>query len=210
MTHDADLRFHWAESPDYSLDELGRAVEESISIDDSDAMAQWALGRACDIRGEPEKAIAAYERAIELNPSLALAYGSLGYVLALVGRPEEGIQRAREGMRLSPRDPQIERFLQVLAMAHFAAGRYEEAVEWAKRVVQNRPRFVFAYRVLAASYAHLGRIEEAQEALQQMTRREPQFSLETLKERLSGAKPNFVQRYVDGLRKAGLSEKAEA
>ena len=68
------------------------------------------------------------------------------------------LQRAE---RLSPRDPRAWYIASARALAHFAAGQFEDAVVCAKRALAQNPRFTRTLRVLAASQSKLGRNEAA-------------------------------------------------
>ena len=70
-----------------------------------------------------------------------------------------------------------------------AAGRYEDAVDWAKQSVRVNPDTAFAHLVLAASYAQLGHIDEARAALAEVLRVEPDRTLGKLR----GEFPEFWQ-----------------
>jgi adenylate cyclase len=87
-----------------------------------------------------------------------------------------------------------------------AAERYEEAIGWAKRSLQRRADNPAARCFLAASYARLDRLDEARTAVEELLRRNPQFSLTGIKLLHSGADPDFLDRYIAALRKAGLPE----
>jgi adenylate cyclase len=94
-----------------------------------------------------------------------------------------------------------------MGWAHFSRGRYEEAVPWLERSRQNSPAFALAYRGLAAAYGQLGRLEEARGALQEDLRLVPDESISKIKTQISSiADPDFLERYFDGLRKAGVPE----
>jgi tetratricopeptide (TPR) repeat protein len=141
-----------------------------------------------------------------MNPSYALVYGWRGGALAVMGRPEEAIADLERAMRLSPRDPDAFTFSFFMGFAHFAAGRYDAAVEWLQRSRRQEPSFFGPSRVLASSYAQLGRLEEAREALDEARRLEPGLSIARIKLDFAGADPSVVERYFEGLRKAGLKE----
>ena len=152
-----------------------------------------------------DEAIAAYERAVQLNPSSAPAHYFLGSSLALAGRPDEAIPSIETAIRLSPHDPMMPVFLGGMGLGHFAAERYDDAVEWAERSVRADSS-LFYRGLLASSYAHLGRLDEARAALEQLTRLEPDYSLANAEASFSGAVPSLLERHLDGLRKAGLKE----
>jgi adenylate cyclase len=206
VTHYLDIFYQWSDSWEQSVAAMVRAAERGAALDEKDAFGQLGLGAAYSVTGPEDKMIAALELATELNPSLALAYGILGNLLATVRRPGDAIAALEKAMRLSPRDPFLFAFLSGVALAHFAAGRYEDAVDWARRSLRRRTDWMDPHHVLAASYAHLGRLEEARTALEESLRLQPGFSLDTYERMLSSADPDFTERYFDGLRKAGLKE----
>jgi len=64
--------------------------------------------------------------------------------------------------------------------------------------------FVFAHLVLASCYAELGREEEARAAAAEVLRINPNFSLEVWRQMIPFKDPAELERYLAGLRKAGL------
>jgi tetratricopeptide (TPR) repeat protein len=93
-----------------------------------------------------------------------------------------------------------------LAWAHFHAGRYDAAVDWAGRSIQIKPEDELAYRTLAASYAQLGRLDEARAALEHELRLEPDLTLAKVRRQNPTTHPDFLERWLGGLRMAGLRE----
>ena len=59
-------------------------------------------------------------------------------------------------------------------------------------------------RRLVVGYAHLGRMEEARAALANYRELEPQASIELLAKALPFKRQDDLERFLDGLRKAGL------
>ena len=137
---------------------------------------------------------------------VALAAVLLGSALATAGNPEKGIAMLERGIRLSPQDPQMWMYLYTRGLAHFAAERYEASADAARQSLQHRPNFARIHLLLATSYAHLGRLGEARAALETSLRLQPGNSLNARRAALPSADPAFVERYIDGLRKAGLKE----
>jgi adenylate cyclase len=206
MTHYFDIIYQWTDSPGESLREIVRAAPKSVALDDKDPFGHLALGLAHFMTGRRDEAISAYELAVQCNPSASMAYVALGAGLALAGRPDDGIEKLEQAMRLSPHDPQKWMYFNNMGLAQFAAERYEEAVVWAQRSLQSRLDYPQTHRLLAVSYAHLDRLDEARAAFEGSVRLQPGFSLAVLKLTLAAADPDFVERYSDGLRKAGLKE----
>jgi adenylate cyclase len=91
-------------------------------------------------------------------------------------------------------------------MAHSAAGRYEEAVEWSRRSIQRDREWYLPYLTLAVSCIRLGRVEEARAAAQELLRVRPNFSLAVVKLHTSGSEAASAQRNIDLLRSVGFPE----
>jgi adenylate cyclase len=150
--------------------------------------------------------IDALQRASQLNPSDPVPYRLLGIYLALRGRSEDAIANSTKAMRLSPHDPWMHESLIGMALAHVAAGRLEEAIEWAQRTLQQRPDWPIPYLVLAGSFVQIDRDSQARTAVQELLQLSPDFSLSGLELFLSAADPPLVERMIAALRKAGLPE----
>jgi tetratricopeptide (TPR) repeat protein len=158
------------------------------------------------VRGQPKEHIAALERALSLNPSSAITHGFLGWAFSLGSRPDEAIAHLEKALRLDPRSPFKWMWLNYMSWAHFHAGRYETAIEWAGRSIQINLEDALAYRTLAASFAQLGRFDEARAALEEALRLEPDLSIAKVRSQNPTTDPDFLERWLDGLRKAGLPE----
>jgi len=203
FSHLFEIIYRWSESPAESRGEGLRAAETAVALDADDPTALTALGFVCSLTGQRERAITVLERAIRLNPSSALAHWALGAALAPAGCPDCAIPVIEKAIRLSPHDPWMHEFLFNIATAHFVAERYEEAVVYARSSLEAKPEQQGAYRLLAASYGHMGRTDDAKTALEALLRLEPDFSAATLRGFLP---PPVVERYLEGLRKAGWTE----
>jgi adenylate cyclase len=195
-----EVIYQWAESREEPLAEAMQAAERAVAADRDNPMALTALGFACSLCGERERAVAVLERAIQENPSSALAYWSLGATLATSGRPDDAIPMVEKAIRLSPQDPLMNEFLFTIGSAHFLAGRYEEAVQFAQKSLDMKSDQPGAWRVLAAGNALIGKMDEARRALGQMIRLAPKLTEQRLRVFLGDEE---VDRYVKGLRLAG-------
>ncbi len=109
-------------------------------------------------------------------------------------------------MRLSPLDPLMFLMQGVTALAHFVAGDYAQAVEWAARAAREQPNFSGAIRNIAASSALAGNLDEAQKALVRVRRLDPELCLANLKDRVGPYRPADLARFTQGMRLAGLPE----
>jgi TolB-like protein/Flp pilus assembly protein TadD len=175
----------------------------AAQLDDSDPWAHLALGFAAFIMCRSEEAVEEYERAIDLNPNFAAAHGYLGWALAVAGQSDRAIPHIEEAMRMSPHDPQNAIFNAGLAVAHYLAGRYIEAVGFARKALQQHYGFIGGHRIYIASLAQAGRIDEAHAALARMKEIQPEVSIAWIKQYVPYP-PGPMAHYLEGMLKAGL------
>ena len=90
-----------------------------------------------------------------------------------------------------------------LAIAHYLAGRYQEAVAFGRKAVQQRAGFSGGHRIFAASLAQAGQLEEARAAIEQMKKLQPGITIAWIEGNIPYM-PDAMAKLVAGLRKAGL------
>ena len=126
--------------------------------------------------------------------------------LALMGQPAEALEHIRRAIELSPEDDRIARWLYFTALAHFAEEEYETATDWAERALshsQSNYITADAHLILASSHAHLGHADRAAEALGEALRLWSKLTAD-LVPLPTYTDEDLRERYVDGLREAGL------
>ena len=114
----------------------------------------------------------------------------------------ETLDMLDEAMRLDPHFPDM--ILHLRALAYFQLGRYEDAVATLKRRLIRNPNTDVSHVLLAACYGHLGRVTEAQTAWREALRINPNFSVEHRRKVLPYKNPQDLERYMEGLQKAGV------
>jgi TolB-like protein len=190
------------------LDEALVATRQALELDDQNAVFYALKARVQLARGEYDSAIAENEIAIELNPTLAAAYCGLADSLAYEGRYEEAIERFQRAIDLSPNDPQRWAFLTYGALALIFMGDYEEALKWADRasLIPNCQYWTTAHQAVAL--ALLERRDEARKAVDRLREEKPEFSCLFARKKLFYLKrPEQIQRYLDGLERAGVPDR---
>jgi tetratricopeptide (TPR) repeat protein len=88
--------------------------------------------------------------------------------------------------------------------AALTAERYEEAVDFATQAREANAEFPDIYAVLASANGHLGRKPEARESLDQLMHRMPNLTASDKRLSRPFARAADRERFLDGLRKAGL------
>ncbi len=111
--------------------------EHTLSVTKDNFPAHVNLGEALYFRGEINRALRHYEEAIRLNPPLGLI--ELAWVMATTKDPEfrngaKAVELARKANRLTQyKNP---RYLDVLAAAYAAAGKFSEAISTAYQALE--------------------------------------------------------------------------
>jgi tetratricopeptide (TPR) repeat protein len=92
-------------------------------------------------------------------------------------------------------------------MPHLMRGDYASAVEAGRRATELNPLFSSTYKGYLAALGLIDRPREAAEVLRRLMELEPGFSVQEAVVRSPLSRPEDIDRYADGLRRAGLPEK---
>jgi adenylate cyclase len=164
-------------------------------------------------QGRFEESIVEIERALALNPANTDAIQGLGWNYFSLGQFEKSLEHFDEAIRLSPHDTDLGTWYDGKSYAYFGLKKYDDAIEWARRASVVDP---FFSTDLAVPLALAGHEKEAREALQRFLELPSSAQLRTIsawKAHNAIVYPNpglrlldYLDRYYDGLRKAGMPE----
>jgi tetratricopeptide (TPR) repeat protein len=198
----------WVNNRAKEIDEAGKLARRAAELGKGDAVALCTAGIGLAfVAGELDDGAALIDRALVLNPNLAWAWMMSGWVKVWRGgEAEAAIEHAQRAMRLSPQDSQIFAMQAGVALAHFFAGRLDEALSWAETAMREQPNFSIAICVAAAAAALGGRPAEAEKAMARLRRLNPALRLSNLRELMPIRQLEDLAKMTDGLRRAGLPE----
>jgi len=197
----------WSTGRDQEISETERLARLAIKHGKEDAVALSTAGMGLGfVVGDLESANSFIDRALVLNPNLAWAWMFSGWINAWRGESEVAIDRAKRAIRLSPHDSQMFAMQTAIAIAHYFAGRHDEALSWAEAAMRNQPNFLIAICVAAASFALGGRQAEAEKTMTSLRELDPALRLSNLADLMPIRRPEDFAKIIDGLRKAGLPE----
>jgi adenylate cyclase len=176
-----------------------------VGQDDAVALSNtsWAVGYL--LRDLPQGQLLV-DRALALNPNLAHGWVMSGWINVWSGNPALAVEHLTRAMRHNPLQGDD---LGVYAMAHalFFLGKYDEAMVWAERSLRENPDAHGGLRILAASAAFANLTDVAQEAAKRLHSIDPEFRVSRLASYLGPyQKVEFLAKYAEGLRLAGLPE----
>ncbi len=181
-------------------------VRKALALDENDTDAHSRLALLALLRGDLDAAVRKADSVLAVHDSCPDAWGVKGAALIYAGRRQQGRNAIKRYFSLNPRDIARPIRRTQIASSFYMDGRYQEAAQTARQIVQNYPEHPLAYRWLAASLGQLGRADEAQQALQQLRRISPSsFEMYILQPPPRYCSVEYVPM-LQGLRKAGWKE----
>jgi TolB-like protein/class 3 adenylate cyclase/Flp pilus assembly protein TadD len=198
------LLFGWADSPEATIEEALRFAEKAQAIDDSVEQVHIAFASIYLRKGMLDKAIESGERIVELNPGNPDGYAVLAVALGYSGGFDECLSTIGEATRRNPNGPFY--YIWIEGQCLFMLERYDEALKQFEEVAGRNPEFIGNLRFLAATQAHLGRTDDAEWTAEEILTIEPDDTLAKEREWLSYIRKEDIERYIEGLRLAGIPE----
>jgi len=159
--------------PEVALERAKEAVARALALDDGlgDAHGILALLRfVCDFdwAGAEEE----FKLAIELSPGSADVYDHYGWMCAALERYDDAIVLSKRARELDPLAHRSD-----LGTALLRAGRYQEALDLAARIVEFEPTFPRGHSVAAWALLKLGRHAEGVAALERSVALAPESTM---------------------------------
>jgi tetratricopeptide (TPR) repeat protein len=150
--------------------------KRAIEIDPQFAMAYAMLGRVYGDIAESalsaENTTKAWQLRNRANDRERF-FIDASYETQVTGNAEKARQICEAWVQTYPREAKAHGFL--AGMIYPMLGRYEPALEEARKMVDQDPDFPVAYNLLALSYVPLGRLEEAAQTLELASERKMQM-----------------------------------
>jgi adenylate cyclase len=198
----ADL---WVGTSKSREDSIRRAIElgeKAVAVDESEPVAHAVLGQLYVFVGQFGRAVAHAERGLALDPNSYTVLINAAIALAYSGRPEEAIPLIQKVIRLNPFGSVA--YFYFLSEAYRLAGRFDEAVQKARKAVEWEPKNQFTHLSLASACILAGREEEARAEAAEVLRINPKFSLDNYAKIVPYKDQSETDKVINALRKAGL------
>jgi TolB-like protein/class 3 adenylate cyclase/tetratricopeptide (TPR) repeat protein len=176
-----------------------------LGADDAVALCQAGFALAFVV-GALDDGAALIDRALVLNPNLATAWRFNGYARVFLGEPELAIEHLNRAVRLSPLDPLIFIVQNGIVLAHFFAGRYDEALSWAQKTLRQNPNYAAAIIMAAVSAALAGREDEMRKAVGRLYEIDPKSGTANFSNVWPLRRAEDLAAFEKGLRLTGLPE----
>jgi len=178
----------WAERYDRQLedvfevqDDIARSIAQALRItlspreeralakkptENLEAYDYYLRGRNYTRRENLDFAIEMFEKAVRLDPDFALAHAGIANICGMMyewhERDPRWIERGvSECDKAFLSDPHLAEALAGRARLFYAQGKYDEAIQYARKAIERKPDCEHAYNVLGRALMNSDRLEEA-------------------------------------------------
>ncbi|NNK84444.1 MAG: hypothetical protein HKO91_02675 [Desulfobacterales bacterium] len=193
----------WVESPYESIKMAYEYAQKAIKTNDRVDGPYALLGVIYGVKHQHEKGVEQLKHALTINPNSSDNYSFLAGLTGVMGKWEESVGYSKTSIRLSPNPPTW--YYWILGRAYFMTDQYNNAIETLKKAVYVNPNFLLAHTLLAACFSSLGHQADAAAEAEEVLRINPNFTLESYAKTLPYKNKADIERYIDALRKAGLT-----
>ena len=189
-----------------SLKSGSDAARRAVEAAPSSPLASFSLAQALFFQKEFESFRNVAERAAALNPMDGNSIAFLGELLTYAGDPDRGLTLAGRAKQLNPNHPGWYWYADYYNA--YLQGDDRGALNCALKV--NLPGHWGVHVATAAACGQLGQRDAAGKALRELLKLRPDFATTVRSDIEKWWEPEYVERLIDGLRKAGLDVPATA
>ena len=203
--HAQRLVYNWTDDIDAASSAALRHAEKAAELSGDDPLILAVLGAVHTILRNHGTARIMLERAVALDPNAAWAWSRLGWLENYSEHSERAIEYFQRALRLSPLDPMNFNNYVGMASAHEVAERYDEAVAFYRRGLQERPYALWILRNLVSALVGAGRLEEAKVEFGHLCSAYPDFTIAKFKKAMVFS-PAMLDRMAAHLRTIGVPD----
>jgi TolB-like protein/Flp pilus assembly protein TadD len=179
-----------------------QAARRAIQLGDVSGHAEALVAAHCGWKGDFEAAEAHLQRAFMLGPTSPDVLAWAGFVCLWQGQTAKAAEIGERLKRLDPLEPRY--IHELLAFAHYLLGDYQASLDAFRR--WNNENYARGFANLAACLAQVGRIDEAKVAWRRCLDAKQGFTIEDYKRGSPYRRQEDLAHWLDGLRKAGITE----
>ncbi len=194
--------WQFGESNTQALRRAFELAQRAVDLDDQLGSAHGVLGQVYTWLKQHDTALGELQKQVSLYPNDPDGHVELAVGLVWAGQAEAAVSSIETAIRLNPRCPFW--YLTGLGFAYFALRRYDEVVDVINRSIAINPQSMPNHLILASSFAHLGQSERAAAEAWEIGSLVPGLTLGQLDKVAPFARREDLDRFLDGLRLAGL------
>lgn len=201
---------HWSDDVVADLHTADLALQAAIRIAPDSMMVRGAQCHILRAMRQFESAIKLCSEAAKSFPAYSFLHKEVGYSRLMLGQLDEALAEFREADRVAPNSRLRWSWNQGMGLIYLMRGEDEKAVDLLSRAALEAPNAGHPAAYLASAYALVGRGQEAHDALAHYLKLWPNTSLGNFGPMVGTAAFNSkMERVIEGLRLAGLPERAD-
>ena len=197
--------YNWTDDVDGTKAQALQMAEKAAGLSGDDPLVLTVLGTAHTIVRNHGTAKILLERAVSIDPNSAWAWSRLGWLAAYSDNCDEALEHFGKSRRLSPFDPLTFNTYVGMASALEGAGKYEEAVSYYERALQERPNATWIYRTYSSALSGSGDMKRAHTAYRKLIDAFPDLTERKIRDAMVFT-PQFMDKMIGNLKKLGLPE----
>jgi adenylate cyclase len=184
---------------DYEAKIIGQA-DRAIAIAPDTLFAYTTKSQYLSLTGRVNEALRVADAQVAVNSNYPSGYANRAQAEINLGQFEQAKSDLQQPMRLSPRDPRMGWFHDLMAHAELGLGHFDAAIEEDNKAIDAGFKVFWPYLNIAAAHVLKGEMDDAKTAVAEALRLNPKLSIKFLLERGTRA------QLIDALRKVGLAE----
>ena len=194
----------WSDDPEAEARQAMDCTRRALENDPASSLALTMQGFVLtNLMKDLDGAASSYEAALRINPNESMAWLLTGTLNAFKGNGDDALDASERALRLSPLDPLRYFYDSLAASAAITAGKYERAIELAKRSLKANRTHTSTYRALAIAQSLSNQMDDARSTVQRLLQLEPSFTVTQFLAR-TPARGALASTVADALLRAGL------
>ena len=200
ITYLNEYGFGWTNpETDYEAKVLGQA-DRALALAPSNPWNYTVKSVYLTMTGRPKEGLRVADAALAINPNYAAEYAWRSVAESHLHQFEQAKSDLQQAMRLSPRDPRMGFWHDLMAEAELGLGHFDAAIEEDNKAIDAGYKTFWPYLNFATAHVLKGEMDDAKTAVAEALRINPKLSIKSLRER------GFRAQLIDAVRKAGLPE----
>jgi TolB-like protein len=193
----------FSDSVDVDRDKARRLTTLTLTMDNEDPLVLAILGHASTFVGDLDLGSLLIGKCLAIDPSCLMGWQRRGWLTVYRGGGG-ALADFDRALTLNPRGPERFNTMLGISQAHFLAGNYQEAANWAAQGLGERPHETWARRIAAVAQVRCGQLTAGQQGVAMLLRQYPDITVGTIVNALPTMPAELLARQAEALESAGL------
>jgi adenylate cyclase len=193
----------FGDTVDVDRDKARHLTAVTLSMDNEDPLVLAILGHASTIFADLDLGSLLIEKCLAIDPGCLLAWQRRGW-LGVYRGGDGAVADFDRALALNPLGPERFNTFLGISQAHFLAGNYEAAANWAAQGLQERPHETWARRIAAVAQVRCGQVTAGRQGVALLRRQYPDITVGTIVNALPTMPAELLARQAEALESAGL------